>query len=256
MRFTSALLVLLCGAVSAAEPVDWLPDMIVDRAFLMDYAVSTSIVPGRTHLLLSNATPNIGLGDMYVYGLLPANEDGSQDVMQRVFRSDGSYYDLPAGRFIHHPEHDHIHLEDWAEYRLREITENGGVGEIVAGGEKTSFCLRDSRAYDPTLTNFRPGAKYDSCEGLVQGISVGFEDIYSKDLPDQWIDITDLPAGEYWLESVVDPENHVVEADETNNVERVKVTIGDGAGGTFRSRLVYFFINLRLMLLWLKYLRG
>lgn len=256
MRLASALFFLLCGAASAAEPVDWLPDMIVDRVFLMDHAISTNVVPGRTHLLLSNATPNVGLGDMYVYGLLPANEDGSQDVMQRVFRSDGTYYDLPAGRFIHHPEHDHIHLQDWAEYRLREVTDSDGVGDIVAGGEKTSFCLRDSRAYDPTLANFRPGAKYDSCEGLVQGISVGFEDIYSKDLPDQWIDITDLPAGEYWLESVVDPENHVAEADETNNVARIKVTIGDSASNSFRSRLVYFFINIRLALLWLKYLRG
>ena len=55
---------------------------------------------------------------------------------------------------------------------------------------------------------------------------MGWEDIYFKNLPDQWIDITGLTPGEYWLESEVDPEDHFLELDETNNVDRIKLVIG------------------------------
>ena len=59
-------------------------------------------------------------------------------------------------------------------------------------------------------------------------MSVGWEDLYSRTLPDQWIDITGLGPGEYWLESVVDPKNEIEESDETNNVGRIKLNITAG----------------------------
>src|SRR6185436_1880253 len=42
---------------------------------------------------------------------------------------------------------------------------------------------------------------------------------------DQWIDVTDVPDGRYWLEVAVDPENHLLESDETNNVVRVPIEL-------------------------------
>jgi hypothetical protein len=55
---------------------------------------------------------------------------------------------------------------------------------------------------------------------------VGWLDVYSKNLPDQWIDITGIPDGEYWLESESDPDDAILESDETNNITRIKVIIG------------------------------
>lgn len=223
---TTTLFIALMPCVFAQEPAeDLLPDLIVDEAYLHDYRVVDDVAPGRIHLRLSNATPNVGLGPLYVYGVLPVNPDGSQDVNQRIFRSDGTYEDRAASRFVYHPEHEHIHLEDWALYRLREVLPDGGVGPIVAEGGKTSFCLRDSRAYDASLPNAPPLPEFTECAGAVQGISVGYEDVYTKDLPDQWIDITGLPWGSYWLESVVDPEDRILESDENNNVERIRVQV-------------------------------
>jgi len=46
--------------------VDWLPDMIALESTLYDNEISTSVEPGRIHLLLSNATANIGLGPMHI----------------------------------------------------------------------------------------------------------------------------------------------------------------------------------------------
>jgi hypothetical protein len=42
------------------------------------------------------------------------------------------------------------------------------------------------------------------------------------------MDINGLAPGHYWLQAVVDPNNRLIEADETNNVGRVLITIGFG----------------------------
>jgi hypothetical protein len=212
------------AAFAGGAPVfDLLPDMIVNPHRLEDHELRDDIVPGRIHLTLSNATPNIGDGPLEVVGGAVVGD--RQRVKQRIYRSDGSSFTRRAGFFVFHPEHDHTHLEDWAIYRLREVLPGDAVGEIVVEGEKTSFCLLDSAVYDSGLPGFPGSGEYFSCGTGTQGISVGFQDIYDKSLPDQWIDVTDVTDGTYWLESEVDPENHVLEKDEANNVARIKVTL-------------------------------
>lgn len=208
-----------------------LPDIIIRENDLYDNEMSTTVVPGRRHLKLSNATPNLGPGKLYLYGVLPANGDGTQDVRQRVYRSDGSFFDRTAGKFIFHPGHDHIHVENWSQFRIRELLPDSGVGPIIAAGEKTSFCILDLAVYNSTLPNFDPDGQFHSCSSTIQGLSVGWVDIYSKDLPGQNIDVTDVPDGVYWLESVVDPDNTILEENENNNATRILVTIGDGSSG-------------------------
>jgi hypothetical protein len=223
-----------CSVWATAQvPVDLLPDIITNPALLMDTEIVKNVQPGRIHLLLANATPNIGDGPLEVFGVEPKHgvKGETQSVMQRIYRSDDSFYDREAGFFEYHPTHHHTHLQDWARYRLREILPNDQVGEVVAQGDKTSFCLLDSRAYDKNLPGAPSFPVYKNCDQGIQGISVGYEDLYGKDLPDQWIDITDVPDGEYWLESKADAGNVILEKDETNNVARVKVTIEKGDAG-------------------------
>ncbi len=50
------------------------------------------------------------------------------------------------------------------------------------------------------------------------GVSVGWGDLYSYRLPDQYLDITGLPAGRYRLRALADPAAQFVELDKTNNV--------------------------------------
>jgi len=216
-------------AVLAATPAlaqtDLLPDIIVRESDLYDNDISTSVVAGRTHLRLSNGTANIGAGKLHLYGgaILPNDR---REVFQRVYRDDGSWYDRLAGTFVHHPTHGHIHFEDWALYSLREVLPGDGVGPVIAKGLKTSFCIIDLGVYDSSLPGFIPGGEFNSCGTATQGLSIGWIDVYSKGLPGQNIDITGVPDGVYWLESTVDPGNDVLESDETNNVARIKVTIG------------------------------
>ncbi|MGB5137525.1 MAG: lysyl oxidase family protein, partial [Candidatus Zixiibacteriota bacterium] len=215
------------GVAFDAAAIDTsMPDIIIKQDDLYDNQVGTDVVPGRTHLKVTVTTPNIGDGKLYLYGVLPANGDGTQDIRQRVYRSDGSFFDRLAGRFVFHPGHDHIHVEGWTQFRLRTVNPDSSVGPIVAQGAKTSFCVLDLSVYDSSLPNFNSSGQFHSCSGTIQGLTVGWADTYSKDLEGQNIDITGLPDGVYWLEAEVDPLLRILEKRETNNVARIMVVIG------------------------------
>lgn len=181
--------------------------------FLYDWTVQGN------DLRLTSAVANIGEGALELRG--GATVGTVQEVYQRIFDTDGSYTDVLAGTFIYHIEHDHIHFEEFAEFRLRAVTADGGIGDIVAAGDKVSFCLLDVERYGAQGTDV---PHYLSC-GQIQGISVGWADVYDRGLPGQSIEITNVPDGEYWLEVVADPLNHIMESDETNNVTQIKINL-------------------------------
>ena len=97
----------------------------------------------------------------------------------------------------------------------------------MAAGQKTSFCILDLGVYDRSLPDYVSGGFFRTCSSTTQGLSVGWIDVYSKSLPGQNIDITDVPDGHYWLESEVDPNNNVLESNEDNNIARIRITIGN-----------------------------
>ena len=224
-----AALTSIFGADIARAQTDLLPDIIVREDELYDNVIVTNIVPGRRHIRLSTGTPNAGAGKLYVYGGADLG-NGKQQVIQRIYRSNGTFWERNAGQFVYHPTHNHIHVEAWCQYYIREILPGDGVGDILAEGEKTSFCILDLAVYNSSLPGFPPGGQFNSCSSTTQGLSVGWMDIYSKELDGQWIDITDIPHGEYWLEAVVDPDGHFLESNEGNNAARIKVNIGAGSG--------------------------
>jgi hypothetical protein len=210
-----------------------LPDLIVDTENgLSDWFVEGDLIR------FGQATPNIGAGPMELRGGRDLG-DGTQLVMQRIYGNEGRFQDREAGRFEFHAEHGHVHFNDYTQYNLRAVLPDADgdgqpeVGDIVAGGSKTSFCLVDSAVYDDTLPNFSPDGSGFGCED-VQRISVGWEDIYDPYTEGQEIDISGVPRGAYWLEAIVDPDNHLQEVDETNNTGRVLVQISGvdpGAAG-------------------------
>ena len=213
-------------SMEALEPLNMLaplyPDMFAweseSAGYLHDYVVEGDL------LRFTTALANDGQGNLEVFGgqVLP---NGNQEVWQRVYHDDGSHKDHLAGEFTYHPGHGHIHFDGYAIYSLREVTPEGGVGEIVATGGKISFCLIDITEYNPDAGP----SNYHSC-GQTQGVTAGWTDVYTRGLANQWIDITGIPDGEYWLEIVVDPESQLLESDETNNVTRIIVDITGGPG--------------------------
>ncbi len=204
--------------------VDLLPDvgLAVDEAkgYLHGWYIDRNepTAPGRTLLRASTASINTGTGPLELIG-----SSTTPGVYQRIYRSDGSHRDVYAGTFTFHPGHGHLHFDNWLNFFIRQILPSNGVGGVVAAGDKTSFAIIDLEPYDLALPGAPSTGVYDG--GLVQGMSVGWTDVYSGSLQDQWIDVTDVPPGRYWLEASVDPENRVVESNESNNVVRILVDL-------------------------------
>ena len=214
----------------AAAAVDLLPDEIIWTKYMYNVYVGvtkdTEPPEGRKALRFPTYTANKGDGPLELRG--GAVNGNLQEVNQRIYRSDGSWYDRLAGYFTYHDVHDHIHFVDWTQFRLREYLPGGGVGPVIREGTKTSFCVVETTVYDNTLEgHLNPDWGPYGCNQQIQGQRPGWADGYDSGLPGQYIDIEGVPDGTYWLEGEVDPLNNVVEKDETNNVDRVMVSIGD-----------------------------
>lgn len=219
--------VLLASLLAGARPADdLLPDISLMPGDLADAYVSTSnseFPAGTRGLRFSTASVNWGPGRYEIRG--GEIVGNSQVVRQRVYRTDGTFWDRLAGTFTYHPQHGHIHFDNWTQFKLREVTVGNGVGNVVATGAKTSFCILELRHADSSLPGHNDPPGYTSC-GQLQGLRPGWSDIYGASLFGQVIDLTGVPDGIYWLEGTVDPDNFVLESDETNNTVRVQVAIG------------------------------
>jgi hypothetical protein len=96
------------------------------------------------------------------------------------------------GSFVFSACHNHYHFNSFARYELRVP----GSSTVVAPGQKRSFCVEDTVAADSTAPQ-----KYccNSKCGSLQGVQVGWGDLYPSNLPCQWIDVTGIAPGDYDL---------------------------------------------------------
>jgi hypothetical protein len=212
---------------SNATPL--LPDLIAwaseSNNYMYGGSVNASLVPGKTVYRFNQPIPNIGDGRLELY---PVNHpDGSQDVYQRIYDSAGGpITERHVGAFQNaNPPYGIMFLEGIAHYRIREVLPDDGVGAILTTHEKISYALVDGPAYDLNLENASPTRHYMGVSGPLLGISVGWADLYSESLPGQWADLTGLADGEYWLETVIDPFDRILELDESNNTTLAKISV-------------------------------
>ena len=220
-----------------------LPDMIPWTGpsgynYYRDTQIDTTSIPGRRLLRFSTAIANAGSGPVELRGGA-VNPDGSQKVYQRLYnyndvtRQYTAAEDRLAGNFIYHPGHNHLHFEGYAEYKL--LSNDGGQPGAVATradgtsvlGEKVGFCLLNITTYDSSIPGYSTSPGGYGC-GLLQGISTGRADVYTSSLDSQWVDVTGVPAGNYFLQVTLDAGNAVLESNEDNNTITVPVTISAG----------------------------
>ncbi len=87
-------------------------------------------------------------------------------------------------QFVYDPCHQHWHYMGYADYILYNSD-----GYRVPIGSKTGFSVLDAFCFGTEM-------KYN---GINMGISAHCGDVYGKETPCQWIDITDIPAGDYTM---------------------------------------------------------
>ncbi|KAI3368268.1 hypothetical protein L3Q82_007985 [Scortum barcoo] len=113
----------------------------------------------------------------------------------------------PRHEWEWHSCHQHYHsMEAFSNYDLLDVT----TEQKVAEGHKASFCLED--------TSCDPGVRRRfACTAHTQGLGPGCYDTYHANIDCQWIDITDVPPGNYILKVTVNPSQLVQESDFSNN---------------------------------------
>jgi len=128
-----------------------------------------------------------------------------------------------AGCMVDHPTHHHWHFEGMAAYRL---VDPGPRRHVVTGRPKVSFCLRDNQPIPGTRPRQRRAFFGDCGRNLVQGISPGWVDLYDLTLPGQSLRLPrGMRDGVYCLVTRADPQDQLVETDESNNARARPVRI-------------------------------
>jgi hypothetical protein len=151
---------------------------------------------GRRRLLrFDTFTPNTGSADLFL---------GDPASMSSLFEWSAC--------------HMHYHFTSYATYELRRSD-----GTVAARGHKQSFCLEDSSTF-PNPDDSAEG--FYTCE--YQGIQRGWGDMYDRDLDCQWIDITDVPAGQYSLRIALNTAHLLAESNYDNNLSTVMVSVPAG----------------------------
>jgi hypothetical protein len=207
-----AVLGLVQAGTLAQTSSDRLPNLIPRPA--SNVSLSTDAA-GNATLRFSTTSWNNGSGPLELVGGEVDTGSGKQQVYQRIYRSDGSWYLRSAGWFEYHAEHSHIHFNDYALYTLQPVNAPGGSQRI---GQKTTFCILDNTKVDTSLPGAPASAVYTICESQTQGMSVGWGDTYGAHLAGQSIDFTGNADGVYQLKIQVDPKTLLAEGNKSDNV--------------------------------------
>jgi hypothetical protein len=105
--------------------------------------------------------------------------------------------------FGYSPCHKHYHFSNYALYELFSADPRSSTGQQpVLTGRKQAFCLMDFER-DPTVLTPPPAVFTCSNQGLTQG----WADTYGSYLDGQWLDITGVKPGRYYLRVTINPCN-------------------------------------------------
>ncbi|MEO8065489.1 MAG: lysyl oxidase family protein [Candidatus Doudnabacteria bacterium] len=147
---------------------------------------------------------------------------------QHIIDPSGNIRDKVVGNFLWHQAHLHFHFSDFADYVLEPVKPVTDQAPLIIPPEvrqKTTFCMRDDLAVNLSLNGASRKKFFTTCNKGRQGVSVGWADVYLYSLPDQFIDITDMPSGVYRLSFNVDPRQHFIEGRYDNNSSVVLVQL-------------------------------
>jgi hypothetical protein len=246
-----ALTVALVGPATGAPGDELLPDLVAEPVGDADTTATTYSVGGDDRLLLrfTSYIRNVGAGPLEVIGENPVAERISGSNVRQVLTHnhdtdgvvgpDKSEVALPGAELKYEESdgHDHWHFQRAARYSLWNEAKN----QELDASQKVGFCFLDIQAGDPNYVgppdsfpiNFTPDpqafpSSTNNCLASMpefptaeqplktkvdMGISRGWRDIYERTLPFQYIDVSTMAPGHYWLRSEVDPFNLLVESD-------------------------------------------
>lgn len=194
---------------------------------------------GKRLLKFPAVTVNIGAGPLEIHGYRSTftSKDWIASATTYYTSGDTESRSLPKIVFYFAGDgHNHWHIKDFDSYQVLDKS-----GATLAASEKHGFCFEDNTTFrdwsqkpkEHPLVPQDPVYKHESSCGeqrpdatsIVHGLSVGWADTYPTSLPDQAIDITDLPDGDYVARVKVDGQGLIKESNEGNNTASVGITL-------------------------------
>jgi hypothetical protein len=184
---------------------------------------------GSTRCLrFSNDIRNLGPGPMTLRFRYDRNWVTACLMQQEIEVIGGTPIDRDAGPCIFHPQHAHFHYQNFAVYQLYAVGQDGlPSASSLLRSNKVGFCTVDVDDYSfgAPSSNQRPRHyTFPTCNvpnniptnnpavWEYMGISPGWGDVYTWDLPVQYIDVTSVPDGVYEVVSRANPDGALMEA--------------------------------------------
>jgi hypothetical protein len=196
-------------------------------------ASAASAAPGYRLAFASTVHNAASAGPLIVEGHRLSTADPMM-ADQIIELSDGSQMTRPnMGQLIYEEypgslSHRHWHYKAFVRYQLRATS--AGL-PIVRPDNKAGFCLADPMYAPDFCGSLKPEAL-----SVGEGLGPDTTDYYNPNLEGQYIDITDVPPGDYWLLHWVNSGKEICESDYANNAAAVKIALwpnGYGAAPYF-----------------------
>jgi lysyl oxidase/S-layer family protein len=206
------------GPVAAAT--DRLPDLRMAKLSEFRIVVSN----GRRLMRFSSTMTNLGAGPFEIRATRTSTSS-AWNIDQVIYDDAGGSrrIDTTATMQYGGDGHGHWHVNRMVDIDLWSSTRH-------ARGAKVGYCFFDTSHVSPSLARSPASPVYreSMCarlSGLSNrvGISVGWGDRYQYSLPFQWVDVTGLPAGDYYIRGMVDARNLFTESSNTNNCTYTKI---------------------------------
>jgi hypothetical protein len=112
--------------------------------------------------------------------------------------------------------HRHWHYKAFVRYQLRSTSDLS----LVRPDNKAGFCLSDPDWAPDFCGSLKPNAL-----NVDEGLGPGTSDYYNPSLEGQYIDVADVPPGEYWLVHWVNSGKEICESEYANNAAAVKLVL-------------------------------
>lgn len=206
---------------------------------------------GVEHALLgfASAAENRGVGPLIVTGSRPDTSNAFMTADQVIQRANGSTSvrsNVGSLTYVEDQTHRHWHLLSFMTYELRRASDF----KLVAPDEKTGFCLGDRYNALPTKTlpgepdhrvyNSNCGPEQTGLLQIVEGMSVGWGDVYEAWRDRQFVEVTGIPAGTYILVHRVNADRKLKELNYANNAAsmRLRLTWPPAAQGEPRIKVL------------------
>jgi hypothetical protein len=221
-------------APAAAHAAGVLPDLEQAVPGNLQAVTDRSGAVPRFHLGFDSAVDNVGAGPLIVEARRSGSGERQMVADQLVRSDDGSVRRVErigALEYTVSPDHRHWHYLGFDRYELRRASDY----LLIAPDQKTGFCLGDrydtvpgerisGEPQEPFYTG-RCGLGQPSLLEMREGISPGYGDDYQANLEGQFVDVTGVDPGRYYLVHRVNADRKLEESDYGDNAASVLVSI-------------------------------